>query len=171
MIEELKSAVSYDPHSGKLTWLPRDLSASVHNSRWNTRFAGKPAFSVPCTNGYMKGGFHGKTLLAHRVAWAVHYGKWPDQVDHINGDKTDNRLCNLREVTASENLRNCKKAKDNTSGHIGVYWEPLRRKWRADITTNRKTKCLGRFNCITAAMLVRKAAEIANGFHPNHGRT
>lgn len=155
MIEHLKMKVLYSAGTGIMVWSK----------------SGKRAFNSADANGYRKGQVMRKTLLAHRVAWAIYYGEWPEgEIDHINGDRADNRISNLRDVTKSENNKNAKRSRRNTTGHIGVYWESLRNKWRADITSGKKTVCLGRFDKKDDAIAARRAAEPQYGFHPNHGR-
>lgn len=99
---ELRQLVEYDPETGSLIWKQRD-----GNARLNSKLAGKPAFAQ-LSDGYLTGRIKGKNYKAHRIAWAVAYGEWPQgQIDHINGDRSDNRLPNLRVVSNSENGKHC----------------------------------------------------------------
>ena len=108
---------------------------------------------------------------AHRVAWALYHGKWPDkQIDHINGNPLDNRIKNMRVVSVRENGKNKKRPSTNTSGIIGVYWNKASSKWVAQIGVNRKTIFLGSYDNITDAANARQTAEKKYNFHPNHGR-
>src|SRR3546814_1788886 len=82
---------------------------------FNNKHAGKPALVAPSRAGHLCGHVKGIPLLAHRVAWAIHYGEWPNgQIDHINGDPSDNRIANLRDVSALENARNAKLDRKST---------------------------------------------------------
>lgn len=90
-------------------------------------------------------------------------------MDHINGNTSDDRWENLREVTNAENLRNRKQAKTNKSGVTGVCWYKRTNKWKAYIHHVKK-KHLGFYATIEEAIAVRKAAEKRYGYHPNHGR-
>jgi hypothetical protein len=101
----------------------------------------------------------------HRVIAGAKIGQ---QVDHINHDKLDNRACNLRCVTHTENQRNRSIRKDSSSGHIGVYFIAKNSKWRAQIYAGRNIN-LGYFKTFEEAVSARKAADITYGFHPNHG--
>jgi len=92
------------------------------------------------------------------------------QVDHINGDVTDNRWENLRLIYGGENQRNMKRAHNNTSGITGVVWDQSRALWHARIRLNQKDRFLGRFKSKDEAIAARKAAERQFGFHVNHGR-
>lgn len=97
-------------------------------------------------NGYRQIWFDGKQHMEHRVAWFLFYGKWPDrQVDHINGDRSDNRISNLRLATNSENLCNRRKPRNNTSGYKGVSWIKRYGAWQATIRVKGKNKNLGLF--------------------------
>lgn len=102
--------------------------------------------------GYRYVWFHGRQHLEHRVAWFLHYGEWPDrQVDHINGDRADNRIVNLRLATHSENQQNRRRPSNNTSGHKGVSWIKRYQKWQATIRVGRRNINLGRFDTKEAA--------------------
>jgi hypothetical protein len=163
--------VNFD--SGKLFWKERDksyFSSTRFHAIWNKRFAGKQAFSADHKDGYKHGILMSKAYLAHRVIYAMKHGVWPNYIDHINGDKSDNRISNLRSVTKSENGCNSKKPYTNKSGYIGVSWNARDKRWAAYITLNKKRKALGNFKEIEDAIVCRKNSEIALGFHPNHGR-
>ena len=101
---------------------------------------------------------------------AMKLGHWPEYVDHINGNRSDNRLANLRPATKVQNGCNMATPSNNTSGHIGVSWNKRDKRWTAYITLNQKRKSLGNFREIAEAIQCRKAGEFAYGFHPNHGR-
>lgn len=178
-IDVLRTIVSYDPETGDLTWLPRTASmfsggrqSPEHSCKiWNSANAGRPALSAVNKNGYRHGAIFGKTISAHRVCWALAHGRWPDQtVDHINGDRLDNRLVNLRDVPIAENSKNQRRKKKNSSGITGVYFFARTRKWVASIKGDGKVRNLGYFDTIEAAAIARKAAERRYGFHVNHGR-
>jgi hypothetical protein len=162
----IQERLDYDPETGVFLWrycddMPR---------RWNTRYAGTVA-GVDVGNGYRRIGIGGKMHGAHRLAWLIVTGEWPDaEIDHINGDRSDNRIANLREVSCTENGRNKAMPKNNTSGVIGVGWDSGAGKWRAAIGVAGRNIFLGLFTDIASAIAARKAAEIAYGFHPNHGR-
>ena len=145
----MSSEVSYNPETGALS------GASTHKSGAD----------------YLACMFEGKSIFAHRVAFYLMEGRWPEQIDHINGDRKDNRWANLREVTNRENALNSKKRSDNTSGVTGVYWAKHRQKWQVRIgTPENRCKHLGYFTNKDEAIAVRKAAEREQGYHENHGR-
>lgn len=173
--ETLRKLLRYEPETGKLFWKRRGacgFSSAKSMNAWNARYAGKDAFtSRGGASGWHQGAVWGRLLLAHRVAWAIHYGEWPKkQIDHINGDASDNRIENLRDVDHAENMKNRRVHKNSKSGVIGVYWCKSSGSWRADILVNGKKHHLGRFAKKDAAAAARKSAEKKFGFHPNHGR-
>lgn len=172
-IEVLRSLLEYDPGSGVLTWKhrPREMFNSDRIWKtWNSRWAGKEAFTSVTKLGYREGRIFRKGFLAHRVSWALFHGCWSDvYIDHINGDPFDNRIENLREVNNQENLRNSGLYSTNKSGVTGVSFSTDRRKWIADIRVDNKTIPLGRFSSFKDAVCARKQAELEYGFHKNHG--
>ena len=97
-------------------------------------------------DGRMQVQVFGRVFLSHRIVWAIHHGSWPSFfVDHIDMDKMNNKISNLREATKEENSRNTKKKKTNTSGLKGVSFHRLSGKWRADINLGMKQVSLGLF--------------------------
>jgi hypothetical protein len=179
-ISFLRSLLRYDPDTGKLFWRERtpDMfsgngnGGSVTSCRiWNTRFANKEALACDSGHGYLVGVIQGSPFYAHRVAWAIHYGAWPKrEIDHINGDRSDNRIKNLRDVSRSLNGKNVKMYTRNTSGHTGVSWDQVNKKWRVQIVIDGKDRCLGRFESVEDAIAVRKAAEVKHGYTERHGK-
>lgn len=121
--------------------------------------------------GYRHIVIEGKRYAAHRLIWLYCHGQWPkEQIDHIDGDPSNNKLENLREATNSQNSRNRKIASNNASGITGIHWRKHQRKWHAKIKVHGKCKHLGYFDDLGEAALARKAAEEKYGFHENHGR-
>jgi len=100
------------------------------------------------------------------------YGKIDNkkQIDHINGKKLDNRIKNLRLVSGSENGRNQKLSKDNTTGRTGVYYAKDRNKYLATIRNKGKSVYLGYYKSFNEAVRARERGEKRYKYHPNHGR-
>lgn len=149
-IEELRALLRYDADTGKLYWIerPRNMFTKefLHRS-WNTRRAGKEALTHVSDAGYKAGIILKKGCKAHRVAWAIYHGSWPAlDIDHINCDKTDNRISNLRLASPSENKRNTKVYKNNKSGFKGVFWGKSAKSWVARIGVSGSQIHLGKFN-------------------------
>ncbi len=171
-VNTLRELLDYDADTGVLIWRWRDRSWFKTNqafSRWNHFFAGKPALNSPHKSGYLHGMILYKLFLAHRVAFAIHKGYWPVTLDHINGDKTDNSLANLREVSRSINSKNARKYRNNTSGVCGVTFDRASGKWRAYLQSDGVFEHLGLHPTLDAAASARKAAEIGLGFTERHG--
>ena len=165
-IDELRARVSYDPESGQFTWLHSEKC----RPSWNSRFVGKKALCAPHSNGYLFGAIANQKLFAHRVAWALHHGQWPDgEVDHVNHDKTDNRISNLRVVQRTQNAMNLSKSKRNVSGVTGVFKHSQTGRWQAQIRVGRTSIHLGSFESFDDAVAARRQAEEQHGFHKNHG--
>jgi hypothetical protein len=133
---ELKSQLHYNQETGIFTWIKSKRSDVV----------GKQAGSY--LNGYLKVKINQSPYYLHRLAWLYTYGKWPkNEIDHINGIKADNRIKNLRDVSASMNQENHRKPQvNNKSGYLGVSWRTKFKKWRAVIRVNKKHKEIGMYD-------------------------
>lgn len=134
-LDAIKQYLSYDPETGHFTWIKSSCLRPISGTR-----AGYKK-----TNGYIGISLFGKHMLAHRAAWAVSYGYWPQsEIDHINRVKSDNRLCNLRLASRQENASNSPTPARNRLGVKGVgkkYNKYLARIWDGS-----KTKTIGRFD-------------------------
>lgn len=160
-LQELKSILNYDPETGIFTWLVNKSS----NAKVNT-IAGSLSIQ-----GYIRISLNDKRYYAHRLAWFYVYGTWPkEQVDHINSNRTDNRICNLREATKSQNMINTKLRKNNKSGIKGISWRKDLKKWHARLTIDKKIICIGNFFNLNDAKLAIENARIKyHGKYANHG--
>lgn len=116
--------------------------------------------------GYARVNVGGRKLYAHRIIFAIMTGKMPEgEVDHLNGDRADNRIENLREVSSSENSHNYKMPRTNSSGFTGVHYHAPLRKWCARIMVNKRRISLGYFEDFEEAVQARKMAKIR--YHPS----
>lgn len=173
-VDMIRKVVQYEPESGIFKWTKRDASlfkgGKSQADSWNNRFAGKSAFSTK-RDGYLCASIFNVSYSAHRVAWAISHGYWPIQeIDHINGDRSDNRLANLRLADRSEQRRNCSVSKRNKSGIIGVCYVAAEKKWKAYISSEGKQINLGLYADFESAVESRKFHERKLGYHKNHGR-
>jgi hypothetical protein len=170
----LRKLLDYDPETGILLWkirTPEIVGSESERRRWNARHAGKPAVTYSDKKGYCRGHIGGQMLYAHRIAWAITYGYWPPGfIDHINGDRADNRISNLRVVDKAGNMRNQRPRPGSISGVHGVIWNRKHSRWYARISVDAKPIHLGSFENKEDAIAARKAAETKYGYHPNHGR-
>lgn len=168
----LPQLLSYDDQTGRFIWLARAshlAKSEDYARRWNSRYAGKPALTA-ISKGYLVGTILNRCVFSHRVAWAMVHGKWPDNfIDHINGNRADNRISNLREVDKKENGRNAKLFINNTSGCSGVHFSTKRNRWVSKISTNYGLYHIGEFRSFEEAVAARKLAEARFGYSHRHG--
>lgn len=131
----LKQLVYYDEVTGNFTWLnPKRTTVTGKLAGWKN------------SNNYLMITVFGQTLKQHRLAYFYKLGKMPEkQLDHINGNKSDNSWKNIREATASENSLNTQIKANNTSGYRGVSYDKTRKLWKAKGTLNKVEVYLGRF--------------------------
>lgn len=169
----LPQLLRYDADSGLLYWrertpdmFPSKVRAPSHSCAiWNARYAGKRAFNYQDKMGYWSGRIFDVGIAAHHAVFALHHGRWPVEIDHINRDPSDNRLENLRETTRAENLLNT-NSRGGSSRFKGVYWNKRDKAWQAYIKTGRKMKNLGLFKVEEDAARARDAAIFA--IAPDH---
>lgn len=134
-IEYILSVLSYNPNTGNFTW---------NESRGNTK-AGNIAGTKD--NGYIRVRVNNKFYQAHRLAFIAMGQPIPEQVDHINGVRDDNRWANLRPCNNSQNQQNSRRGKNNKSGYKGVHWDNNTKRWASQIYVNNKRIRLGHYDC------------------------
>ena len=121
--------------------------------------------------GYKKTTLRGRTFYAHRVAWYLFSGRGPAfEIDHINGDRSDNRIENLRDVSHEINNRNVAKTRASSSGITGIYKVKKHSCWMPQVSVGNRSISLGATPCLGIAIKRRRQAEADLGFHANHGR-
>ena len=162
-VDLLNHLFEYDKETGNLIWKIKP------SSRGHSVKVGDIAGTLK-SHGYLCVGINYNSYRAHRLIFLMHKGYLPKTIDHINGDKLDNRIENLRAATVGQNQHNRKTNANNTSGYKGVGWSKAQKKWVARITLERKNIHLGYFaNVEEAAEVVRKAREELHGSFANHG--
>lgn len=180
--EILHELIDCDPITGIMVWKERGAKWFKQNEEkpeynperrqksWNKTYAGKEAFTNRCNKGYRIGSILGKNYKRGRIVFVYFHGYWPDQIDHENGIKDDDRLSNLRDVSNVENCKNQTRRKNNTSGVQGVSWHKHRRKWQVRVVVNGKETYCGIYESFEEAVKVRLEKAKENGYHKNHGR-
>jgi hypothetical protein len=145
----LQELLCYDEHTGLFTW-------RIHAGN---RLANSAAGSL-CKRGYLDVSVDGKSYRAHRLAWLYVHGNFPvGVIDHINGNRSDNRITNLRDVTNTRNLLSFRKTNhNNSSGFIGV--NKNHNGWRAEIKVNYKNINLGTYPTKEEASIAYSAVKL-----------
>jgi hypothetical protein len=158
--EFIKSVLNYNPETGVFTWKVNKSKRSKigHIAGWKD-------------NGYIRIELNGKTYRAHRLAWLYVNGEFPSNlIDHIDGNRSNNKISNLRKATYLENSQNYKTPKTNKSGVKNVSWYKTMKKWVVTLGINGKKKTIGYFDDLELAELV--AIEARDKYHmefANHG--
>lgn len=159
-VERLRELFTLDAESGVL----------YRKVRTSNRIRVGDVVGSPTSNGYLAVCVDGKRFLVHRVVFAIHYGRWPLGVDHVNGNRTDNRPKNLREANHSQNALNAAAHCDSSSGVKGVSWFAQTRKWQAKSSIGGRQKHIGFFDDIKDAESAVKAfREKHHGEFSRHG--
>jgi hypothetical protein len=124
---ELKEEVNYDSETGLFTWNKRKFGVTL----------GMGAGSI--NDGYLCIKVKGKSYKAHRLAWLYETGAWPkEQIDHIDGNRLNNKICNLREARLIDNAKNRCVSRTSKTGIRGVWWNKIRQRYEAYISHNKK---------------------------------
>lgn len=155
-VKSISNYLDYSPETGIFVWKVKTKTSNVNDVAGNTNW-----------RGYVSIWINAKPYYAHRLAWAFCNGSWPcGDIDHINEDKSDNRISNLRVASRSENMFNRSSNKNNTSGIKGVVFCKATSKWRAQIMVDRKSINIGRFTTKEQAAnaYLLKAKEIRGEF-------
>ena len=138
--QRLLEVLSFDPETGVFVW----------RKRYARRESGDMAGTIHNRTGRLQICIDQRSYFAHRLAWFYVHGEWPKQeIDHINGNKADNRIANLRDVSRAINQQNIRKPHKNKTGYLlGAYLEKNRssRPWRASIKLDGKSRYLGFFD-------------------------
>lgn len=157
-LEYLRASLRYDPETGVFTWAKDNILAGGAKVVSNGDRAG-----TINADGYRQIQFkidgRKRGFKEHRLAWLLVHGKWPtNQIDHVNGDRSDNRIVNLREATNSQNMMNRKLNANSGSGVKGVSFHRGSQRWRARLQFNGKRIHLGDFKNKEAAEIAYEAA-------------
>jgi hypothetical protein len=163
--EELHSLLRYE--GGNLFWRERG------NGKFDKQFANKEAGCKKRPDGYSVIAYGKSHLMIHRAVWTMFNRQLAkgEDIDHINGDRGDNRIENLRICSRAENLRNSQRRKDNSSGFKNVNWNAATESWRVKFFIDGKTKCFGLYKDLDEAVEISKL--IRHSFHKqfaNHGK-
>lgn len=174
MKDYLSECFLADYSSGQLIWKTRPLH-HFHDVRaqkiLNARHAGRIA-GTPGKDGYVRVLLGRKSYLIHRIIWTLAHGNIPNDmhIDHINHDRSDNSLGNLRIVSRKENLKNKSRSSRNSTGYSGITFRPDDGKYMVRISVNGKRYSAGCFSSLEEAVSVRNMELSKNNYHPNHGR-
>lgn len=167
----LKEKIEYNPITGIFLRKQRPISTFKTNYEFTKHM--ESINRKKCgwiQNGYLYIYIDNKSYLGHRLAWLYIHGEFPqNEIDHLNHNRSDNKISNLREATHQENCKNRSLAINNKSRVIGVHFSEEGEKWIAYITNDYKNIKLGHFKDFFEAICARKSAEKKYGFHENHG--
>jgi len=162
-MQTLRECFDVNYQKGILTWKVRPISHFVNAStakKINAKCAGKKAGSM--SEGYYKVKIFGIMYPVHRILYYMYHNTIDInlEIDHINHNKQDNSISNLRLVTSLVNNNNKQNYNNNTTGTRGIYWHKVNKKWQASIGHNKKNVFIGSFNNFDDAVKARKYAEL-----------
>lgn len=144
-IERLRETLLLNPESGELF--------HKETRSWYAKKGVRAGHVGP--KGYRVVNIDRKPAKAHHIVFALTHGRWPEgQIDHINGNRDDNRPCNLREATPSQNAMNRGLQPNNKSGHKGIFWNAAAQRWVVTVTTCGKPTA-NRFRTLDEAISAR----------------
>lgn len=176
--EYLTSRLDYDPDTGVMRWKERDASTfkgsstrppEIVSKHWASRYAGQAAGSIR-PHGYHMTMIDGVHYMTHRLIWKIMVGDEPVEIDHIDGDRSNNRFSNLRSVEHVVNMKNKSLYLNNKSGFPGVEFHKRDCVWVAKIGVDGGQVQLGNFETKQEAVAARIAGEVMLDYHKNHGR-
>jgi hypothetical protein len=160
----IKECLDYNPETGAFFWKVRPLAHFKSERRqrvFNSVYPGKPCGHLS-EEGYLVIRLSGFLYKAHRLAWLYIHGNMPTEwLDHINRNRSDNRIVNLRLASTELNAQNASVRSDNTSGVQGVSWHKASKKWVVQISKQGKPTHVGLFDSIKDAVAARAQAERA----------
>lgn len=178
-LEVLNALLRYEPETGKLFWKHRPASFFIAGKKtaehqaavWNSIYAGQEAFTAVNDSGYRRGTLLQRSYRAHRIIFKMMTGRDPDEIDHIDGDRQNNRWANLREVDRRDNCQNTGLSRRNKSGAPGVHWYADNGGcWRSFIYSGGRSRYLGTYATKGEAVRARRDEQRRLGYHENHGR-
>lgn len=159
--EYLRECFDYDPESGALVWKHRPVSHFKNEAgavSFNSRFAGRPVTNVG-KNGYITMSICDHPYLAHRVIWKLVTGRDPvEMIDHIDGNRANNRWENLREATRQQNCMNRTVGSKSATGVSGVRFEPKTGRYIVAVSVRNRSVHVGCFDTLDDAIVARKNA-------------
>lgn len=183
--EVLRQLLRYEPETGKLFWKERGpewfagwgrgkiggKSPKWRSDRWNKRYCSIEAGCADVQAGYVRVSIFDQHHYAHRIIWTMCVGNIPAgmEIDHIDGDRSNNRIQNLKLASTADNAKNTRLHSNNTSGVNGVFWNQQRQKWQSQAQVDGRSMHIGFFKSKDAAAQARAAANRSFGFSETHG--
>lgn len=172
--ETILDLLKYNPKTGQFFWNKRNrkyFKCERSFNIWNSRYSGKECFLTTDNLGRKTTSIFNKPYRAHIIAFLYMTGRWPkEEIDHEDGNPSNNKWENLVEVSHSDNMKNLKIRKDNTSGHQGISWDKSRKKWKVQVSINGVNTFICRTKNLQDAIARRAAANNKFLFHHNHGK-
>lgn len=171
-VDELERDIACDFEAGKLFWKERHdrpgFSPEWHDW-WNANCAGREIATIGTSYGAKRIRVNGDTYYAHRIIYKMATGREPEQIDHIDGDRANNAITNLRPADYAANTKNKATYKNNRLGHHNITQS--RGRFRVTFKVDGKRVNIGTFSTLEAAISARDTAKSQLGFHANHGRS